>query len=93
VKRVAQFVAWYWNKLEIGERCLFGIVSWCLPWMISCYWIGITGLIYLMAGIVTAMVGFLLYQFYLAFSKQWKMFSREVPPDDIRIMNKLRGFE
>lgn len=94
MKRIAHFIVWMWDSWDTFCKVLVTYLTlWALPSFISCFWIGKTGFLVAVLGIFVFFLGAVVVSIALNIYEKWKEFSNYHPPEDVRIMNKLRGID
>lgn len=91
MNRLFKFVKWWWNNNDAVSRALAVTISWLFISLLTIPFFGVGSLGVFLFGLIGALIGTLLYQLGKNIWSEWKTFSRENPPDDVRIMNRLRG--
>lgn len=92
--RLIQFLKWWWIKHDWFDRALalFFIFA-VLPTAISSIFIGAKSILLLLIIAISILIGMAVYGIFYAIRSNWKDFNEENPPDDVRIMRKLKGLE
>jgi hypothetical protein len=94
MKRIAHFIAWLWNGWDIFGKVVSSYLTlWALPSLISCFWIGKYGIALAVGGILVFFFGALAVAIASAIHEKWKEFSNFHPPEDVRVINKLKGID
>jgi len=98
--RVFQYIAWLWKKMDGGARLLTVLAIFFLLCLISGIWIGksallviIYALLALASILVAGLIAAAVVTTYKALLSSWKEFNRRNPPDDIKIINRLKGID
>lgn len=90
--RFVQFIKWWWIKHDIFDRVLgCFLVLWLIPCVISAIWIGKFALEIFLFGLIGTMVLCLVGGILYMLRSMWRTFNREVPADDVKIINRLKG--
>lgn len=91
MNRLFKFVKWWWNNNDAMSRTLAVIISWLFISLMTVPFFGVGSLGVFIFGTIGGLISYLLYQLGRGIWAEWKTFNRENPPDDVRIINRLRG--
>lgn len=90
--RFITFLQWWWKKNDYFIRTVVPvIVLWIIPCIILSIWIGAKSFILIFGGIFTVIGCWGIYGLYYWVRSIWEQFNNEIPPDDIKIIRKLKG--
>jgi hypothetical protein len=90
--RIVQFAKWWWDKNDSFNRIAIPtLLFWIIPCGISTIWIGHLGVQLLAGGVLPAWAGWWLAGFGWKIRNTWRQFEREMPTEDVQIINRLKG--
>lgn len=90
--RLTRFLKWWWWKHDNIDRFLaIFLIFWVLPCVISSFFIGQQAFTLFAVGLLASMGVGAIYTLFYFIGKSWQQFNEDDPPDDIRIIRKLKG--
>ena len=89
--RLIQFLQWWWNQNDWFNRTLGVIATQAIFFALSGFLIGKICVLLAIGGAVSIGVMWLIYGIFYWLRGMWREFEREVPPEDVEIMNRLKG--
>lgn len=91
--RLIQFIKWWWKDNEPGTRTAAIAVLWLVFFTIpASIFYGLIGVaLSMFAGMISICVFWILALLGTYLYHSWRSFNYAVPPDDIQIINRLKG--
>lgn len=85
------FARWYWNRINAGEKTLIALGSWILICVLMSFFIGSIALLYFIAGIFLAAIGFVFYQLSAGIRGHFAKYKREYEREQEELVRRLKG--
>lgn len=91
--RLLQFVAYWWNNIDGFSKWLVGFFSSIIIGLLTIWIFGKIGVLILAGGVLTVIMIPPFLEGKDILLKMWDEFNRYHPPEDVRIIRKLKGEE
>lgn len=92
--RLFQFAKWWWDRNDNFNRTVIPtLLFWVIPCGISVIWLGHLGALMLVSGLLAVAVGWFIAGVIYMLRCMWDQFERELPPEDVQIINRLKGVQ
>ena len=90
--RLIQFIKWWWNDNDYFNRTIASFIVFCIiPCLFGIIWFGAKSVIAIFIGVGLTLAGWGLYGIFYWLRSLWQKFDREHPPEDVEIINRLKG--
>ncbi len=89
--RLIQFFKWWWNQNDWFNRTLGVVAAQAIFFLLLCIFIGKIGILFALGGALSIGVMWIIYGIFYWLRGMWQEFEREVPTEDIEIINRLKG--
>lgn len=90
--RFFKFIKWWWARSDYFDRAIGSFIAlWAIPCALASIWAGPPALLLILFGMLAYLVGAIVFAILYWVRSLWRKFTREVPPDDVKIINRLKG--
>jgi len=89
--RFVQFLKWWWYQNDWFNRTIAVMAVQAVIFLLSCIFIGKIGILFAFGGAISIGIMWAIYGIFYWLRGMWQEFEREVPTDDVEIINRLKG--